>query len=447
MNTIKNPYCLDPKDTRCPRLDKLGMEWDAVNGRLKVIEPSIIDEATKRRVDSILKEPTARGFFPLKSKVGETLSSPDRFAENMSFEDEVRVYSIYNSTIATHLHNLRKAEKLDLLNEYNDYVDGLSSTEPEIDGIKVIGRLGKTLTIYEGDGKLMFSFHGALQGTKDEHFKWLVLLGRDKFVQNSDTFNEIREVINKYIDEYPLDKLEFIGYSLGGYKARLFAGEFGGDAYLFNGHIMPFSELPELTGKAYYHTVMNDDTSFKYWIPYWNGQVTTERDSSNEIHTLYLPRSDVLNEEHIPFRGHTLQHLHSGGERVVPEDYNPASGALGLVGMGLGVADITILASGNEPSRGMETAGAVVGEVQTGIDAPQMSFIEGSANDIDYFMDRFGITDYLKSPERKRQEKEMREEDLGAGTYARDPNAPVTQDTGSSFVMGGKTYYQEGTTP
>lgn len=459
MRRVKNPFCLDPKETSCPRLAKIGMEWNPSTGTLQ-LTPNTIDIKEAIRTHTTLTEPTSRGFIPSKSeiKTDRTLSTPDRLKEDVSYEDDWRVMSIYDPDTAVAVDKLRRAKELDIEDEYMDYLNGLSSIEPETGGLEKVGSLGNTLNIYEGDNKLIFSFHGAIAGSKDENLKWNVLMGQDKYIQNSDSFNEIRKTIEDYIDEYPLDKLEFIGYSLGGYKARFFAGLFGGDAHLFNAHIMPFSVFPKMTGKANFHTIISDQTSFKYWLPYWNGEITTERDSSNETHTLYNPKTGIdpinPNPEEFIREGHDLAHLRSGGERFTPDRYNIGSGALGLVGLGFGVADIVYEAEGDRGStaRGIETSGAVVGEIQTGIDAPQMSFIEGSASDITYFMDRFGFTDFLKSDERKRQEAEMAmtpsqriqkrfEEDpdkTDLGTIGQE----VTEDTGTSFVMGGKTYVE-----
>ncbi len=422
MKRFDNPYCLDPKETSCPRLENIGMIYNRITGTLEPIEqpaefPKFLETQTNRPTpltDAFNKIDPKGSFIVPKEKRLKGLLAPDRFRNQLLPEDLQRVRMMYPEEYGYDIGNW-EVEHMNASLEGDSQNDGF-----------LVWKNDKTK-------ELRFVFRGAEGDQDGQYMKWNVLLGEDSKVQNSRLFKRYDTKIADYISRNPNYDYEFVGYSFGAYKARYFASLYGGDQHLFNAHIMPFSQLGENGGKSYYHTIVSDDTNFKYWMPVWNGEVNVDRESTGEeTHTLYLPLKDI--PPNMVAGDHSSGHFTEVGERYVPHEYGV--GVLSLAGAGLGVAEVGILASGNRPSSSLDTTAGVVGTVQTGIDAPVYEMGEASANDTVYFLDRFGITNWLKTSERKRQEQQLQIINEGNPIVQEHPLA----DDPSVQIGKGKTY-------
>jgi hypothetical protein len=115
-----------------------------------------------------------------------------------------------------------------------------------------------------------------------------------------------------------------------------------------------------------------------------------------------------------------FQHLLGNFEGREEVDYHPinkpkpeidyrgsASGVTGLASFGLGMTELITNIQGKKPSRGVEASAEAVGNAQGMMDAPEFTAVGSSANDVVYFLDRFGVTNWLKTDERKQEEEEI----------------------------------------
>ena len=410
MNRYKNPYCLDPKETSCPRLAKLGMKWNASTGTLEFdrLPPTSPPISPPTRPSTSPQPPPRPFILPIKKpKDISGVLYPEKVLEDIPKEDFDKITQMYPDL--TEIAGLGEHE-----------VEGTWMLEGELldYGVRVYSD-----TFYTK--KIRITFEGADETrTKDAHLKWSVLFGEDTKVQNSKSFKEIETFIDGVLDtftnigEYDI---EMIGYSLGGYKARFFAPKYNARYLGIGAHILPWSKFPSaLTRPGRFVTTINDQTSWKYWLPYWNGRIVGDYNvSENETHEVILPSNDVGRGEGSMGEiaaSHNLAHYVPSDNRGVPEEHfsSYTSATLGALGMVLGTTDLIqqITHSRNE---NIIEANEVVGTIQSGVDAPGYFVATSGANDMAYFTEKIlnesGLINYLKTPARRREEQRYAVED------------------------------------
>lgn len=431
MNRYKNPYCLDPKETSCPRLKKLGMKFDTTTGTLvrDTEDPEAPEALEVERPVTDTTRPDPRPFsLPIKKpKDISGILYPENLLDDIPKDVFDKITQVYPDL--TERAGLGERE-----------VDGNWLLEGEL--------LDYGVRVYSdtfGKKEIRITFEGAsAQRTKDAHLKWDVLLGQDTKVQNSKSFKEIETFIDGILDTFPDREdfdIEMIGYSLGGYKARFFAPKYNARFLGIGTHILPWSKFPSpLTKQGRFITSINDQTSWKYWLPYWDGKITTNYNSTeNEIHEVLLPSKDVVKGE--GFMGevmasHDLAHYVPNDNRGIPEEHfsSYSAGTLSALGMVLGGADL-VTQIADKRNENLTKASETVGTVQSGVDAPGYFVATSGSNDLAYFTEKIlmnsGLIDYMKTDTRKREEKRISVED---SLMERSSSRAVYVDVGDGVV-------------
>jgi len=253
METIKNPYCLDPKETRCPRLDRMGLEWNPRTGRLDRtsvppqrptdvrpehhhsttelirhndeghLDDDEVDNHLQNHIRTLKEEfltDLTRSFkSALKKSTDNILSFGGGTQEVLESMDQHKYaklaqasYDYYNDRDA--LSNLRDPK--------NDYVPGLKDFEIDKLSTKddLVLRNPKT-------GEVVISFRGTqeAEAVKDWWVNSRIGIG-PRGGQETGRFKNAEKLIKKVIFKYGKQNLKVTGHSQGGGLSSHFGSEF-----------------------------------------------------------------------------------------------------------------------------------------------------------------------------------------------------------------------------
>lgn len=314
MNRVKNPYCLDPKETSCPRLKKLGMEWDPVSGSLK--------RTTAPPARPTLPEGIAVAHEDLQliKELGSGRNPNAKKSLDMLFRYYKRMSPTYLDEIPPEVSKLAAA------------IERPYQFERENEGWQVVANfmdeLGVNAIANESEKKLYINFRGF---SKDHEFENVknIFMGRDNKIQYSEDFTKNRAFLNDILGEYEGFDVQFNGHSYGGYKARYFASLFDEKSVLLNSHHMPWSRFPD-GGKHIAYTVVTDPLDFKHLFG-----VTKK----NETH-FYVPSNEYNASEGMEklVDGHYLTQFDAlERKNTFLASYHEHIGVLGTIAGGLGV--------------------------------------------------------------------------------------------------------------
>ncbi len=410
MRRVKNPFCLDPEETSCPRLAKKGLVWNPENGTLEIApepEPSTPPPPAPKK-PSRIDELRRTGAFP---KIGDLIIPLSPNVPGLT-KNQYKASKLPRASTIYFEEGFDEAQKY-LGDEYR-------ILEPWSGYYHI--------AVFNRDDKVEIGVRG-IEPTNRFDIQDLYTL-----TTNPEEARSYQDVL-KITNELEVERIS--GFSRGGSVALLVGEEKGIYAYAINPAVS--KRIMGLSGK--------------------NAEVIrTTGDFASSLLGLNNPFKTYVVEaipeyKDDPVSQHLLRNILADGDNL-PDVYGTGyvkpqvdfgrmgTSAFGGVGLGLGIADVVYKSRG-QSDRGVSTAGAVAGEIITGIDAPQMSFLEGGSSDIDYFMDRTGFTASMRTNTRKEQDeqeefiKQVRE-NLGKGSGTKQPvGNPET------FTMGGKILVEQ----
>lgn len=147
----------------------------------------------------------------------------------------------------------------------------------------------------------------SLAKRKDAHLVASVIANDTESIMRNrhmyDTANYLEGVVQPLKDAYR--DLQFVGFSLGGYRAKHFGSYYNVDQHVFNAHITPDNRFPETSASTTFHTNMDDPYDFKYR----NEDETWFH--PNDEHNLYAPLEGTMYDHPIFGRAEGISPAHS----------------------------------------------------------------------------------------------------------------------------------------
>ena len=326
MNRAKNPFCLDPKETSCPRLAKLGMKWNPSTGTLE----NIFEKDTKIDIPNKLPDELVEEINNVKG------TPPEK-------EDEV---DINKSISTTHLPEAivkgskRIADQIapvyldEVPTDVSHIAVGIENPEkflvenPEWGGVYNNPKFGMNVLKNDTTQELHFNFRGFTSENENETRNvYNILKGKDKTVQTSADFVQTEIIIEHFMERFPDYKVQFNGHSYGGYRAKYLASLYDTESVLLNSHHMPWSKFPK-GGLHTTYTIVTDFLDLKHLF----GSL-----ARNERH-FYLPQNKNIMGGLMD--GHYL-HQFFGEMRKSKflQRYNEHIGVLGTIMIGFGLGE------------------------------------------------------------------------------------------------------------
>ena len=322
MNRYKNPFCLDPKETSCPRLEKLGVKFNTQTGRLEISSKATPEQPT---VDT--PEPPEP---PVNTRLPPDIHKLDRINKYRGKNEILNlgkgIMNYYKSRAPTYRHKIpaeigQMATAIYKPEEFvRDNEDWkIAFDDPEELALNVLNN--------EKEKLVRINFHG--YGYEHQFQNVIdIFLGRDRRIQQSEEFLKTDGVIKAILRVIENDenyRVMFVGHSYGGYKARYFAALYDKLSVGLNSHHMPWSKFPK-GGQHQVHTVISDPLDFKHLF----GNVV-----DNESHYYYPPNEQNISGEWVD--GHYIHSMDTTTARnEFIASYHEHIGALGTLFLGFG---------------------------------------------------------------------------------------------------------------
>ena len=373
----KNPYCLDPTETSCPRLAKLGMKWNPATGALVQSEQELpkTDDETKSLVEKV-NAANWEGYSTIDNKI--LPQKPNVTALNQKQVDSAKLCR------ASKIYYKEGYEKA------QEYLGEKYTILPEYSGKFHITVINTETGEYEIAGR------GIEFGNPEDILDLAQMTLNPKSAQS---YKDIVETINDL--EIEPDILH--GYSRGG-KVMINIGHETGIDVIAHNPALGTNEL-ELTEPRNNVEIVRMAGDFAssltglFHPDHWKTSVVEAGSSEGSVEQHFL--HNLLNKPvtDVDVYGRPLR-----AEIDIPESM---SGVAGLAGLGGGIADITYKSMGKKDPEALVYTNAVVGESTLAYSAPEMFQAESGASDIEYLMERTGFTESLKSRTRKEEETRM----------------------------------------
>lgn len=371
-----NPFCLDPKDTSCPRLAKLGMKFDTNTGKLVQSKQELpkTDE-TKSLVEKV-NTANWEGYATLDNKI-----LPQKPNVKGLTQKQVDSAKLCRAAKIYYKEGYEKAQ---------EYIGEKYTILPEHSGKFHITVINTETGEYEIAGR-------GIEFGNSEDLLDLAKLTTDP--KSAQSYKDIVETIN----DLEIEPEVLHGYSRGG-KVMINIGHETGIDVIAHNPALGTNELKLTEPKNNVEIVrMAGDFASSltgiFHPVHWKTSVVEAGSSEGSIEQHFL--QNLLNKpvNDVDVYGRPLR-----AEIDIPETM---TGVAGLVGLGGGVADIVYKSLGKKDPKELVYTNAVVGESAIAYTAPEMFQAEAGASDITYFMDRTGFTESLKSEKRKEQETRM----------------------------------------
>lgn len=440
MRRVDNPFCLDPKETSCPRLKKLGMEWDPVTGSVKLSEPSPQTASdtptptptpTPRRPIDLYKDITGRN--PGGSKL-----DPKILPQRVNVEGLTKAQ--LNSA------KLCRAAKLyytDGPKSAQDYLDGefgegFYEIQPELSGKYHI-------TVKTSEGFEIAS-RGIESGNSMDAIDLYNLTNNPR---NAESYKEIMDTYESL--EGNVDTLH--GYSRGG-KVMLHIGAETGTDVIAHSPAIGSNELA-LSGENSVEIVRPDSDFASSLLGLghpdnWNVHVYQSEPGTGSIEQHFLRNNLNAPSTDIDIYGAPLR-----GEL---DPVSTTASAVGAVGLVTGVVETGFHAADKQTPKELEYTNIALGESMAAYETP--SYFEATTVGSEAawinekLLDNSGITGAIANlTGRGRQNKQLQEMLKGnpitqPHPLAEDPLVqqqqppPANYNEDGSFEQEGKTYVE-----
>lgn len=338
MNRVKNPFCLDPEDTSCPRLKSIGMKWNPTTGNLEFdsTEPTT-------PVSSIPNEMKIPGDVHLLDRLDKRGKNEDILEKTEKLTTSLLRF--YKSRSPTYLKSIPP--------EISAIYNAISTPErfvAENRGWEIFDtskELGLSV-LFNKEEKLVYVNYSGFDG-RTPWLKNVLSIFFGKGIETSEDIVKNRLYLLDLYKELPEGwKVQYNGHSYGGYKARYFASLFDTDSVLLNSHHMPWSKFPE-GGRHQVHTIITDPVDFKHLFGTKIG---------NESHFYYGPKTENLSKSFVD--GHFMHQFDARKLRAnFLASYHEHIGILGTLAIGLGVGQsVYDMTKNKDPTNDMAMMGA-----------------------------------------------------------------------------------------